>query len=50
MLCCDRIGVSEGIGVNKTSASKDYDVCHYRYFSNFSFKIQLSLVDVMIYQ
>ena len=36
----DRIDVSEGIYVNKTSASKDCDVCHYWYFLNFNFKFQ----------
>ena len=29
MLYFDRIGVSEGIDVNKTSASKECDICHY---------------------
>ena len=29
MLCFDRIDVSEGIDVNKTSASKECDICHY---------------------
>ena len=32
MLYFDRIDVSEGIDVNKTSASKDYDICNYWYF------------------
>ena len=36
----DRIDVSEGTGVNKTSASKDCDICHYWYFLNYSFKFQ----------
>ena len=40
MLYFDRIDVSEGIDVNKTSASKDYDICHYWYFLNYSFKFQ----------
>ena len=40
MLYCDRIDVSEGIDVNKTSASKEGDICHYWYFLNFSFKFQ----------
>ena len=40
MLYYDRIDVSEGIDVNKTSSSKEYDVCHYCYFLNFSFKFQ----------
>ena len=29
MLHYDRIDVSEGIGVNKTSKSKECDICHY---------------------
>ena len=32
MLYFDRIGVSEEIDVNKTSASKECDICHYWYF------------------
>ena len=40
MLCYDRIDVSEGIDINKTSASKECDICHYRYFLNYSFKFQ----------
>ena len=50
MLYYDRIDVSERIDVNKTSASKECDVCHYWYFSISisSFK-QMSAIDVMIY-
>ena len=40
MLYYDRIEVSEGIDVNKTSASKECDICHYWYFLNYSFKFQ----------
>ena len=29
MLYYDRIDVSEGTDVNKTSASKECDICHY---------------------
>ena len=32
MIYYDRTEVSEGIDVNKTSASKKCDVCHYWYF------------------
>ena len=28
----NRINVSEGIDINKTSASKECDICHYWYF------------------
>ena len=31
---------SEGIGVNKTIASKECDICHYLSFSNKGFKFQ----------
>ena len=40
MLYFDRIGVSEGTDVNKTSASKECDVCDYWYFLNYSFMFQ----------
>ena len=32
MLCYDRIDVSEEIDFNKTSKSKEFDICHYKYF------------------
>ena len=37
-----RIDISEGIDVNKTSESKEYEVCHYWYFLNKGFKFQLN--------
>ena len=40
MLYYDRIDVCEGIDVNKTSASRERDVCHYWCFLNYSFKFQ----------
>ena len=40
MLHYDRIDVSEGIYINKTSASKKCDICHYWYFLNYNFKFQ----------
>ena len=40
MLYYDRIDISEGINVNKTSGSKECDVFHYSYFLNYSFKFQ----------
>ena len=40
MLYFDRIDISEGIDVNKTSSSKECDICHYCYFLNYSFKFQ----------
>ena len=40
MLHYDRTDVSEGIDVNKTSASKECDICYYWYFLNYSFNLQ----------
>ena len=40
MLYFNRIDVSEGTDVNKTSASKECDICHYWYFLKYSFKFQ----------
>ena len=40
MLFYDIIEGSEGIDVNKISASKDCDVCRYWYFLNCSFTFQ----------
>ena len=39
----DRIDVSEGNDINKTSASKECDVCHHWYFLNFGFKFQTNV-------
>ena len=36
----DQIDISEGIDVNKTSASKECDICHYWYFRNIVFKYE----------
>ena len=38
MLYFDRIDVSKGIVVNKTSASKQCDIFHYQYLLNKGFK------------
>ena len=40
MIYYDRIGVSEGIDVNKISKSEESDKCHYWYFLNKGVKIQ----------
>ena len=40
MLYFDRIDVSEGLDINKTSASRECNICHYWYFLNFSFQFQ----------
>ena len=36
----NRNGVSEGIDINKTGASKEGDICHYGYFLDKGFKLQ----------
>ena len=38
-----RIDISEGIYVNKTSASKQCDILHYYYFKDIGFKYELFL-------
>ena len=40
MLYYDRIDVSEGIDVNKTSASKEGIICHYWYILDKGFEFQ----------
>ena len=40
ILYYDRINVSKGTDVNKTSASKECDIYHYWYFLNYSFKFE----------
>ena len=40
MLYLDRVDVSEGIDVNKTSESQECDICHCWYFLNKGFKFQ----------
>ena len=35
-----KINVSEGIDVNKTSASKECELCHYWFFKDIGFKIE----------
>ena len=40
MLYYDRIDASEGTDVDKTSASKECDICRYWYFLNYGFKFQ----------
>ena len=43
MLYYDRIDVSEETDVNKASASKQCDICHYWYFLSHTFKFQLNV-------
>ena len=40
MLEYNKIDISEGIDVNKTNASKEYDICHYWYFKDIGFKCE----------
>ena len=40
MLEYDTIDISEGIDVNKTSASKNCDICHYWYFKDIGFNYE----------
>ena len=40
MLYLNRIYISKGIDINKTSAPKACYICHYLYFLNLSFKFQ----------
>ena len=40
MLYYNRIDVSEGTDINKTSAPRECDICHYWYFLNKGFKFQ----------
>ena len=36
----DRIDISEWIDVNKTSGSKECDICHYWYFNDIGFRYE----------
>ena len=40
MLYYHKIYVSEGIDVDKTTASKECNICYYWYFLNYSFEFQ----------
>ena len=40
MLYFNRMDVSEGTDVNKTSVSKECNICHYWYFLNYSLNFQ----------
>ena len=40
MLEYEKIGISEGIDVNKTSESNECDICHYWYFKDIGFKYE----------
>ena len=40
MLQYEKISISEGIDTNKTSASKECELCHYWYFKDVGFKFE----------
>ena len=40
MLLYQKIDVSEGIDINKTSASKECELCHYWFFKEIGFKFE----------
>ena len=46
MLYFDRIDISEETDVNKTSASKQCDLCHCWYFLNCNFKFQPNVFNI----
>ena len=40
MLRYQKIDISEGIDINKTSASKECELCHYWFFKDIGFKFE----------
>ena len=50
MLEYDRTDISEGTDINKTNASKEYDICHYWYFlrENFNYEPYLCKTFVIV--
>ena len=40
MLRYQKINISEGIDVNKTSASKEFELCHYWFFKDVGLKFK----------
>ena len=40
MLRYQKTNISEGIDVNKTSASKEFELCHYLFFKDIGFKFE----------
>ena len=50
MLRYQKIDASEGIDVNKTSASKECELCHYWFFKDVRFNLKnVFVINVMIY-
>ena len=51
MLWYQKIDVSEGIDVNKTSASKEYELFHYCFLKMLDLNLKnMFVIDAMIYQ
>ena len=42
----ERIGISEGIDVNKINLSKECDICHHWYFKDIGFRYQPDLCNL----
>ena len=42
MLQNRKIDVSEGIDIDKTSTSKEFELCHYWFFKDVGFKFDLN--------
>ena len=49
MLYYDRIDISEGIDVNKSSVSEDYIICHQWYFLNKGFNFLKNFSNKFVY-
>ena len=43
MLQYEKIDVSKGIDVNKTSASRECELCHYWFFKDIGFKFEAQI-------
>ena len=41
----DRINISDRTDVNKTNASKEYDICHYWYFKDIGFVYEDNFIE-----
>ena len=46
VLCYDRVDVSEGMNINNTNKSKEFDIYSYWYFTEKGFKFQLHVCNV----
>ena len=48
MLEYNKIDISEGIDINKTSLSKECDICHYFYFKDIGFKFTIFILKILV--